>query len=714
MAKAATISCFMPRFYSNGYNLEICPRPSSRVSRLRPPAPCIWGMHAPLCSATCGRETAAGDSFCASRTRMSSAARRATARHSSRTCAGWGWTGTRDRMSEARAPLIFSPSAAPGIGSCSRAWSPQGRVYPCYCTPEELELSRKLQRMAGKPPRYAGTCRALSAAERAARAGARDSSRRCVSPCPEATVIEFTDLVHGPQQLLVGRHRRFHRSARGRHGRVLLLQRRRRFRHGRHPRVARRRSPHQHAAAVDAARRARHAAPRLRPRRPAGRRGRRAAVQAARQHQRAGVARARILAGGAPQSPVPSGAYGRRRRLAASPQQLPAHFRAEHLGRAPARFEESQLTALAEGDVAAHVDRRDRRVARPAGLRGVRRARAPQRGAARRMRSPGCPWCAANCRRSAPRSSASSPRPGAAFFAAAAAALDRSGSDLHRARRPAQARDRPRRRAAVHAAAGGAHRQDARTGARSASEAHAPGDGAPPARIPCSRYHNSLTGEKAEFKPLRGNEVRMYVCGITVYDYIHFGHARMLTVFDLVQRYLRSRGYAVTYVRNITDIDDKIIQRAAENGEDWSALARRFIAGHARGLRAARPATAGCGAARHRVHRRDRRDDADAHRQGLLPTGRRTATSCTRCASSRATARSREDASTNRARARACRSTSSSTIRSTSWCGSTPSRASPPGPRPGAPAVRAGTSNARRCRRRCSAIISTCTAGAWI
>src|ERR1700677_1107440 len=89
--------------------------------------------------------------------------------------------------------------------------------------------------------------------------------------------------------------------------------------------------------------------------------------------------------------------------------------------------------------------------------------------------------------------------------------------------------------------------------------------------------HNSLTGRKAEFKPLKSGEVRMYVCGITVYDYIHLGHARMLTVFDLVQRYLRSRGYAVTYVRNITDIDDKIIQRAQENGEDGKALASRFI-----------------------------------------------------------------------------------------------------------------------------------------
>jgi cysteinyl-tRNA synthetase len=90
------------------------------------------------------------------------------------------------------------------------------------------------------------------------------------------------------------------------------------------------------------------------------------------------------------------------------------------------------------------------------------------------------------------------------------------------------------------------------------------------------KIHNSLTGEKEEFKPLRANEVRMYVCGMTVYDYIHIGHARMLTVFDLVQRYLRSRGYQVTYVRNITDIDDKIIQRAAQMGEDWREFAQRF------------------------------------------------------------------------------------------------------------------------------------------
>jgi cysteinyl-tRNA synthetase len=92
------------------------------------------------------------------------------------------------------------------------------------------------------------------------------------------------------------------------------------------------------------------------------------------------------------------------------------------------------------------------------------------------------------------------------------------------------------------------------------------------------KIRNSLTGDKEEFEPLRPGAVRMYVCGITVYDYIHIGHARMLMVFDLVQRHLRSRGFTVTYVRNITDIDDKIIERAARNGEPWTQLVERFTA----------------------------------------------------------------------------------------------------------------------------------------
>jgi cysteinyl-tRNA synthetase len=79
------------------------------------------------------------------------------------------------------------------------------------------------------------------------------------------------------------------------------------------------------------------------------------------------------------------------------------------------------------------------------------------------------------------------------------------------------------------------------------------------------------------FAPLRAGEVRMYVCGMTVYDYCHLGHARVLVVFDVVRRWLRASGYRVTYVRNITDIDDKIIRRARENGETVGTLTERFI-----------------------------------------------------------------------------------------------------------------------------------------
>jgi len=91
------------------------------------------------------------------------------------------------------------------------------------------------------------------------------------------------------------------------------------------------------------------------------------------------------------------------------------------------------------------------------------------------------------------------------------------------------------------------------------------------------RIHNSLTGEKEALQPITADHVRMYVCGITVYDFLHIGHARMMTVFDMVVRYLRYRGLRVTYVRNITDIDDKIIHRAAKNGEAMEALTQRFI-----------------------------------------------------------------------------------------------------------------------------------------
>ncbi len=92
------------------------------------------------------------------------------------------------------------------------------------------------------------------------------------------------------------------------------------------------------------------------------------------------------------------------------------------------------------------------------------------------------------------------------------------------------------------------------------------------------KLFNTQTRRKEEFVPIEPGKVRMYVCGMTVYDLCHLGHARVLVVFDVIVRHLRSLGYEVTYVRNITDIDDKIIHRAQENGETIQALTDRFIA----------------------------------------------------------------------------------------------------------------------------------------
>lgn len=91
------------------------------------------------------------------------------------------------------------------------------------------------------------------------------------------------------------------------------------------------------------------------------------------------------------------------------------------------------------------------------------------------------------------------------------------------------------------------------------------------------RIHNTLTQQKEEFRPIEPGKVRMYVCGMTVYDYCHLGHARVLVAFDVITRYLRHRGYEVHYVRNITDIDDKILRRADENGEPYTELTERMI-----------------------------------------------------------------------------------------------------------------------------------------
>jgi cysteinyl-tRNA synthetase len=91
------------------------------------------------------------------------------------------------------------------------------------------------------------------------------------------------------------------------------------------------------------------------------------------------------------------------------------------------------------------------------------------------------------------------------------------------------------------------------------------------------RIYNTMTGGKEDFVPLEPGRVKMYVCGVTVYDHCHIGHARAYTAFDMIFRYLKYSGYDVTYIRNYTDIDDKIINRANEQGVPWNEVAERFI-----------------------------------------------------------------------------------------------------------------------------------------
>jgi cysteinyl-tRNA synthetase len=91
------------------------------------------------------------------------------------------------------------------------------------------------------------------------------------------------------------------------------------------------------------------------------------------------------------------------------------------------------------------------------------------------------------------------------------------------------------------------------------------------------RVHNSLTRQKQDFVPIQPGRVGMYVCGVSVYDYCHVGHARVMVVFDVIRRWLQASGFSVRYVRNITDIEDRIIKRAHENGETIWSLTERFI-----------------------------------------------------------------------------------------------------------------------------------------
>src|SRR5919198_3663766 len=91
------------------------------------------------------------------------------------------------------------------------------------------------------------------------------------------------------------------------------------------------------------------------------------------------------------------------------------------------------------------------------------------------------------------------------------------------------------------------------------------------------KVFNSITGEKEEFIPLKPDDVRMYVCGVTVYDSAHLGHCRFLLTFDVIYRYLRFLGFDVNYVRNFTDVDDKIIKRAHEEQVNCGVITDRYI-----------------------------------------------------------------------------------------------------------------------------------------
>ena len=101
-----------------------------------------------------------------------------------------------------------------------------------------------------------------------------------------------------------------------------------------------------------------------------------------------------------------------------------------------------------------------------------------------------------------------------------------------------------------------------------------------PKELPMVKLTDTLTEEKVEFKPLEEKTVRIYVCGPTVYDHAHIGHARSAVVFDVIRRWLEHRGYKVIFVRNYTDIDDKIIKRAKEEGIDWREVAQKYIASY--------------------------------------------------------------------------------------------------------------------------------------
>ena len=211
---------------------------------------------------------------------------------------GWACSGMRVRAARQAGEEYRQSRRGPIYARHSATLDARGLTYPCYCTPLELDLSRKAQLAAGRPPRYAGTCRELS--RRGARAQER-AGHLADHAIPRAHGPARRVRRHGARraELRHRRHRRFHPAARRRQRGVLLQQCHRRCGDGHHARAARRRPPDQHAAPVAGARGAGAARAHLRPPVAAGGRRRLAAVQAPRRHQRARVPRARLSTRGA-------------------------------------------------------------------------------------------------------------------------------------------------------------------------------------------------------------------------------------------------------------------------------------------------------------------------------------------------------------------------------------------------------------------------------
>jgi cysteinyl-tRNA synthetase len=128
--------------------------------------------------------------------------------------------------------------------------------------------------------------------------------------------------------------------------------------------------------------------------------------------------------------------------------------------------------------------------------------------------------------------------------------------------------------------------------------------------------YNTLTGKKEPFQSLQPKTVRMYVCGVTVYDYCHIGHARSALVFDVIRRYLEFSGYQVEFAKNFTDVDDKIIKRANERSVSCDEITAEFIEAYYQGHGEARNQTGDERAQSDRTYGRDHRAGRDADPEG--------------------------------------------------------------------------------------------------